>query len=213
MNTENQNKPVIVAFAGRKRAGKSTAANRLESELVAAGRPVLRLSVAAPLKDACVFILDMIAPPIPGVADNAALVGEHKEMSIVELGGLTGRRLMQEVGQAVKVAAGGENVWAGLAAHEAREFFEGRDVWTLAGCGGGVVILDDLRFPEERVALACVAPVHAWVLEGGEEFDAHVSESLRGFDELPRLRPGFQDADFAWLKPVREAVGLAKGGV
>lgn len=197
------NKPtIIIAFSGRKRAGKSTAKERLERELLDAGFACTALSVAAPLKEVCVFLLDALGVATPEHPDNGVWIYERKEDFIAGTpSGVTGRRLMQTVGQAVKDAFYGRNVWADALAREAAAFVDERPT-------GGVILIDDIRFPEECAALAAVVPVYAYRLEGGDVGDGHVSESGAGLEGFASLTPDFADANFAWLNPVRVACGL-----
>lgn len=197
----------IIAFTGRKGAGKSTASAILLAEIEALGRPACVLSVAAPLKEACVFILDLLAPANATSEppfDNAEYLHNPacKELHIPGLHNLTGRRLAQSVGEAVKAAAGGRNLWAEAVAREAAEFF-GEHIGRPA-----VILVDDLRFPEECAALARIAPVYVFRLEGGATGDAHPSETAFGSIDSEFLHPVFDEPGAAWLNPVRRSLKM-----
>ena len=134
---------------------------------------------------------------VPGIVNKDIAYADAYTRSITEI--KKAIPLAEELGVAIAI----ENVWNKflLSPLEAAAFVDERPT-------GGVILIDDIRFPEECAALAAVVPVYAYRLEGGDVGDGHVSESGAGLEGFASLTPDFADANFAWLNPVRVACGL-----
>lgn len=141
----------IIALCGPKGCGKSTAAEALCP-------PRVRLSFAAPIRDALVTI---------GVPRNALIDPILKEQPLPQFGGKTPRMLMQTLGTDWGRNLVSESIWA--------DIFTCRVKSCLAG--GYPVVVDDLRFVNEAQLLRSLgAHIVAIRRAGLVSVDAHASE-------------------------------------
>lgn len=192
-------RPRVIGLVGRKRCGKSTTAHRLVAELRRADAQVMVLPYADYLREHAETLLDQL-----GVDANEVhrALWVDKEDVIVIPGAyppLTGRRLLQGIGDGLRAACGFSPFVAAWCLEA--------DRW-LADFPGGVLLVDDVRFPEEVEAIRARGGV-IFRVEGGDDSDSHTSETALAAAHFDRLTPDFDDADFAWLNPVRKALGLA----
>lgn len=120
--------PLVVALSGAAGSGKSTAAQYLVDR-----HGYTRVRFAGPLKAAMAAL---------GLSDRQ-IEGDMKEAPAAILCGKTPRYAMQTLGSEWGRNTIGEDFWIGLWRHAATDIIE----------GGGRVVVDDCRFPNEAAAI------------------------------------------------------------
>lgn len=131
--------PFIVAlYSDAPRAGKSTSAKVLQHLAFEAKLPCDLVSFAFPIRRAARQIL-----PASWSEEKVRehLSGKSKDIPIGELGGKTGRQLLKLIGNTVRRHVR-DDLWADRLLEEIDQMGN-----------GGVVIIDDLRFPGEFLKL------------------------------------------------------------
>jgi len=155
--------PTLIAFSGRKGAGKTTAANALVEE-----RGYERLRFAGPMKEMVAVLLRRL-----GYTEDATqkmVDGPLKESEVGELR-CTPRHLLQTIGTEWGRQQVREDLWAVVTLQEARQRMQ----------DGTDVVIDDCRFPNEaemiREAGGRVVELYRMRTEGSRaEMDTHASE-------------------------------------
>jgi hypothetical protein len=147
---------MIIGFAGRKGAGKDTAA----AVLTARGFHLVKF--AGPLKAALAGLLAVQGLSPQAIADM--LEGPLKETPSPFFGGCTPRWAMQSLGEQWGRKLLSPDLWVEAAMREARMF--GQDV-----------VISDVRYPNEVAAIKAEGGLVARVRRPGLVWaDAHVSE-------------------------------------
>lgn len=150
---------MIVAFTGRKRSGKNTAAEGLDYDV--------QLAFAAPMKNMLHSLLrDQLVSP----ADIERMVeGDLKETPVPELNGRTPRYAMQTLGTEWGRGLIADSLWVDAVVRLAMQ--------------AGQVVITDVRFPNEVQAVKDVGGIVIRITRPGlSTEDAHPSEAL--IDEL-----------------------------
>lgn len=152
---DNDNLPPVVAFSGVAGSGKSTAAQHLVDTL-----GYTRVRFAGPLKAMIRAI---------GLQDEH-IEGDRKEVPCDLLQGKTPRHAMQTLGSEWGRACLGEDFWVGIWRMSAQHVLD----------GGGRVVTDDCRFPNEAATVRRMGGSVYRVTGRGGIPGWHVSES-QGF--------------------------------
>ena len=156
--------PRVIGFAGRKGSGKSTAARALKDH---AELSVHLLNFADPLKRMLRVFL---------TAEQTD--GDHKEQPIDWLDGVTPRRLMQTLGTEWGRDTVHTDFWIKLWEREAVD---------LLGWAGTVVVVADVRFPNELAAIRRLGGKVIWIDRSAAISDRHVSERLLDYTDCDGL--------------------------
>lgn len=192
------NRTEVVAFVGKKGCGKSTTAERIIKEYEKRYDTCHRLSFAAPLKELCVRILvALYGKGDQGAKDKFAkyFFDEAWKNEVIPEIGVTGRKFIQAVGTEGCREVFGYDFWVERLVTQI-ESIERVD-------GKHLIIVDDCRFFSELSGLIR-AGAYVYRLPGGQEGDAHASETELDEARLHILALDKTDPDFKWLNPVRE---------
>ena len=159
----------VISFTGLAGSGKTTAANMLclqegyyEPQLPSLKyrSNAVRLSLAAPLKGLCVRAFPWLDPSV------FTGTQEQKEAPILDVpDGWSGRRILQHIGTE-GFRAIDPNIWVRTALHT---------IQTLPA-HIKLVVVDDVRFENERAALAEYGPVYR-IVRPGLQASTHASEA------------------------------------
>ncbi|SKA17639.1 hypothetical protein SAMN02745126_03996 [Enhydrobacter aerosaccus] len=139
MDAVELNKPHIIAlYSDAPRAGKSTAARELIRLASAEPLAATVVSFAYPIRRAARQVL-----PASWSTEKVRehLSGDKKDAPLGELGGRSGRDLLKIIGNTVRRSVR-DDLWADRLLEEIDQT-----------CFGGVVVIDDLRFPGEYAKL------------------------------------------------------------
>lgn len=148
----NDNSPRIIGLSGLAGSGKSTAATYLQSK----GYELVKF--AGPLKDAMRAL---------GLTDYH-IEGEGKERPCALLQGKTPRHAMQTIGTDWGRDLIGPHFWVGLWEARANEILD----------SGGLVVADDVRFPNEAEAIRKLGGRVIRLVGRGGIHGAHASEVM-----------------------------------
>ena len=158
----------VLGFAGLKGAGKSTAAKAITNGILLAAHNCYEVNFADPLKN-------MLRALSLG---GAELNGDAKEIALEWLD-VTPRRLMQTLGTEWGRELIHPDLWAQL--------WERRTHEVLHGSPFNIVVVADVRFPNELEAVHRLGGKVAWVDRPGLEYAQHISERSLRPDHCDRL--------------------------
>lgn len=133
---------VVALYSDRPQRGKTTLADMLVADL-----GYSRVKFAGPLKTTLGALLVQVHPGDmhPGEWVRECLEGSLKEAPIQALGDKTPRELMQTLGTRWGREMVSDSIWVDLALNRVHSILER---------GDGRVVIDDMRFPNEYLALA-----------------------------------------------------------
>jgi hypothetical protein len=162
---KNINYPHVIAIHGRKRSGKGTIADYLTAR-----HQYVVIKFADPLKDMLKVLLQYWNFDEETIL--RCLEGDLKEVPLKELGGKTSRFAMQTLGTEWRELID-SGLWVNIAIHRIRQAIQ----------DGKRVVVDDLRFPHEALALQGLDIADLWMVGNSriEDFaskDTHSSEQV-----------------------------------
>lgn len=166
----------LIGLAGRKGAGKDTAATLIQEHM----RDWERIAYADPIRAALSAMLD-------GLDYGAYLTPERKEMPIPGLFGHTARSLSQTLGTEWGRDCVHPDLWVSIAM---------RQVEIASQCGAPGVVITDVRFPNEAQAIRSRGGRVWWIEPAGRlDFpaDHHRSESGLTVHDIDRCIPNDTD--------------------